>query len=119
MIILMYNIYLILKFLGGYLSIRVTDLFNSIEGIFCLVLSPCCMPSARKRAKDMKQRRNNFSGLQNSSVFNYEVWCLNICFTINTSSGHILRSRYLAKDSWVLSEKSTYIAARRNAREYL
>jgi hypothetical protein len=115
--------------LCGYLSIRMTEFYNEIRGIHSLVLSPCCMPSTRNKQKDIKEHRKFFYKLQASSIFNYDVWCLNVCFQIHQAavshmvmlddkivvSPSITSVRNIIRDIWVLTEKSIYIVASRKS----
>jgi hypothetical protein len=99
--------------LCGYLSVRLVDLFNSNDAIYCGVLSPCCMPKRRKRTKDIKENRIDLSTLQKAAVFCYDVWCLDLCFNIKTQLQRANISRTVVRDSLVLTEKSTYVIAKR------
>jgi len=96
--------------LCGNLSIRLTNIYNVHSSIYCLVLSPCCMPKSRNPKKDKKNGLKSIPLLRNSAFFNYENWCLNVYFNIQKK---LISKNIYNHDDFVLSDKSTYIYAYR------
>lgn len=89
--------------LCGTLSTRLTQLFNSNEGLPVLIVSPCCAPTRSKKNKVFMTRER----LRQNKWSSYSFWYMNVYVSICP----LLSVKDIVKDELVLSEKNTLILA--------
>lgn len=93
--------------LCGTLSTRLGSLYNKLEHMPMLVISPCCMP--RRKRKD-KSKHRDF--IKKNGWNGYDFWCLSVFVGLDSFTSY----RNIRQDMFVASEKNKYIyACRRKA----
>ena len=80
------------------------ELFNNIPTLPVLIVSPCCMPRAKKKTpQNIKMREM----LKTNTWCNYDFWCLDVYTCINKLGVR----KDINDDKEVESEKSKFITA--------
>lgn len=89
--------------LCGTLSTRLIHLYNTIEDLPILILSPCCAPTRSKKNKVFMSRDR----LKKNKWSSYSYWSMSVYMFID----HLLAVKDIIHDDLVISEKNTYICA--------
>jgi hypothetical protein len=89
--------------LCGTLSTRLTQLYNSNEGLPVLIVSPCCAPTRSKKNRVFMTRER----LRQNKWSSYAFWYMNVYISICP----LLSVKDIVRDELVLSEKNTLILA--------
>lgn len=89
--------------LCGTLSTRLTQLYNSNEGLPVLIVSPCCAPTRSKKNRTFMTRER----LRQNKWSSYAFWYMNVYVSICP----LLSVKDIVKDELVISEKNTLILA--------
>jgi hypothetical protein len=98
--------------LCGALSTRLVTLYNAIEELPVLVLSPCCLPKKSKTPQSTSASADGFEKsyitrdqLKRNGWLPYGFWCLTVYMQIDPN----LAVKDMVHDELVESDKSTYI----------
>mmetsp|Transcript_5109 Transcript_5109/g.5238 ORF Transcript_5109/g.5238 Transcript_5109/m.5238 type:complete len:344 (-) Transcript_5109:45-1076(-) len=89
--------------LCGNLSVRLVHLFNNIDNLPILIISPCCLPTKSKKNQGFMTRDK----LKKNKWSSYDFWCMSIYMLID----HLSSVKNIVKDDLVESQKNTFIWA--------
>lgn len=89
--------------LCGTLSTRLVHLFNNINDLPILIISPCCLPTKSKKNQGFMTRDK----LKKNKWSSYDFWCMSIYILID----HLSTIKNIVKDDLVESKKNTLIWA--------
>ena len=89
--------------LCGTLSTRLIHLYNTIEELPILILSPCCAPTRSKKNKVFMSRER----LKKNKWPSYTYWYMTVYIFID----HLLAVKDIIHDALVVSEKNIFICA--------
>jgi hypothetical protein len=92
--------------LCGTLAHRAIELYENVEGVCALVVSPCCLP--RRRRHDVFGFHCVDIARSITSLSPYQCWCTQLYFRIPYTS-----RRNMLADEDMLSTQNTFITARK------
>lgn len=92
--------------LCGTLSNRLIDLYNAIDALKILIISPCCLPTKSKKNRETFRYMTREKLKENKWEL-YSYWCISMYFLINQMSS----VKNLVCDNLVLSPKNNFIWA--------